>query len=103
MQSCVWAKSNQGDSTHHAFDALPDHMPTSAAACGCRVFNNHLIFAAFCAGSTATAERIYAPSYITHFCRSASKDSSVPEEELICDLHWEGVHTGNGTFSLGHN
>src|SRR5690554_564315 len=26
MRSCVWAKSNQGDSTHHVFEALPDHI-----------------------------------------------------------------------------
>src|SRR5690554_7107622 len=31
MQSCVWAKSNQGDSTHHVFEALPDHINTANA------------------------------------------------------------------------
>lgn len=102
MQSCVWAKSNQGDSTHHVFEALPDHINTANAEFGHRVFNNQLIFSSLRADSVGTAEEVYDPSYSTHLYRSAITDSAFAEEELISDLHWEGVHTGNGTFSLDH-
>src|SRR5690554_2035274 len=100
MQSCVWAKSNQGDSTHHVFEALPDHINTPNAEFGHRVFDNQLIFSSLRADSVSTSEEVYDPSYSTHLYRSAIQDSGYNEEELIKDLHWDNVHSGNGSYSL---
>src|SRR5690554_4826452 len=100
MQSCVWAKSNQGDSTHHVFEALPDHINTPNAEFGHRVFNNQLIFSSLRADSISSAEEVYDPSYSTHLYKASVQDSDYGKDELIKDLHWENVHTGNGSFSL---
>jgi len=100
MQSCVWAKSNQGDSTHHVFEALPDHINTPNAEFGHRVFNNQLIFSSLRADSISSAEEVYDPSYSTHLYKASVQDSGYGKDELIKDLHWENVHTGNGSFSL---
>lgn len=99
MQSCVWAKSNQGDSTHHVFEALPDHINTPNAEFGHRVFDNQLIFSSLRADSVSTSEEVYDPSYSTHLYRSII-DSAYNKEELIKDLHWDNVHSGNGSYSL---
>jgi len=100
MQSCVWAKSNQGDSTHHVFEALPSHINTPNAEFGHRVFNNQLIFSSLRADSISAEEEVYDPSYHTHLYKTKIQEGVYGEEELIADLHWEDAHTGNGAYSL---
>jgi len=100
MQSCVWAKSNQGDSTNQIFEALPDHINTPNAEFGHRIHKDELIFSSLRADSVSTAEEVYGSSYSTHLYRSKIKDSTYSKEELIKDLHWDNVHSGNGTYSL---
>jgi hypothetical protein len=99
-QSCVWAKSNRGDSTHHVFESLPEHINTPNAEFGHRVFNNQLIFSSLRADSMSTSEEVYDPSYSTHLYKSTIQDSSYTKDELIKDLHWGNMHSGNGAFSL---
>ncbi|PKR80391.1 hypothetical protein CW751_09975 [Brumimicrobium salinarum] len=99
-QSCVWAKSNQGDSTDHIFEALPSHINTPNAEFGHRLINNHLFFSSLRADSISAEEEVYDPTYSTHLYKSKLQDSTFKEEEIIEDLNWTDAHSGNGTFSL---
>jgi len=103
IQSCIWAKSNQGDSLDYIFEALPDHINTPNAEFGHRIHKNQLIFSSLRADSISTSEEVYDPSYRTHLYSSVIKEGQFETENRIDELAYENVHTGNGTFSLDGN
>lgn len=100
IQSCVWAKSNQGDSTNLIFEALPEHINTPNAEFGHRIQNNQLIFSSLRADSISAAEEVYDLTYSTKLYSSLIKDGQFETEKRIEELSYENVHTGNGSYSL---
>ena len=103
VQSCVWAKSNQGDSLDYIFSALPDHINTPNAEFGHRIHNNKLIFSSLRADSISAQEEVYDFSYNTHLYLSETKEGQFQTEKPILELAYENAHTGNGAYSLDGN
>ncbi len=100
VESCVWARANQGDSLDLVFESLPQHINTPNAEFGHRIQNNQLIFSSLRADSISTSEEVYDPSYSTHLYSSLINEGQFSPEKRIEELAFENVHTGNGTFSL---
>lgn len=100
VQSCIWAKSNTGDSVEHVFESLPEIINTQNAEFGHRIHRDKFIFSSLRADSISAAEEVYDPSYHTHIYSSLIKDSTFSEGEIIEGLNGEDYSSGNGTYSL---
>ena len=100
IESCVWAKANQGDSSKLIFQALPKHINTQNAEFGHRIQNNQLIFSSLRADSISSTEEVYDLTYTTHLYKSNIHEGQFEKENRIEELSFENVHTGNGTYSL---
>jgi tetratricopeptide (TPR) repeat protein len=103
ISSCIWARSNIGDSTNLIFEQLPETVNTPDAEFGHRVFNNKLLYSSLRADSLGNKEEVYDPSYSTHLYTSKIQDSTYKKGEAVEDLFWEKHSVGNGTFSLDSN
>ena len=100
IQSCIWAKANQGDSINLIFEPLPDHINTPNAEFGHRIHNNQLIFSSLRADSISETEEVYDPSYSTKLYSTLISEGQFEKEKRIEELDWKNIHTGNGAFSL---
>ena len=100
VESCIWAKANQGDSIEQIFEALPEIINSPNAEFGHRIHNNRFIFSSLRADSISATEEVYDPSYQTHIYSSSMEDGQYAEGELIEGLNVEGNSSGNGAFSL---
>lgn len=100
LQSCVWARSNQGDFSDLVFEALPEHINTANAEFAHRIEGNKLYFSSLRADSIGETEEVFDLSYKTHLYATEISKEGFGEDELIKDLKWEEANTGNGTFSL---
>jgi hypothetical protein len=100
ISSCIWAKSNVGDSSKLIFEHLPPEVNTVNSEFGHRSYKNELYLSSLKADSMGDGEIIFDPSYHTHLYSAKIKDSLFQEPELIEDLFWKKFNTGNGTFSL---
>ncbi|PWH86452.1 tetratricopeptide repeat protein [Brumimicrobium oceani] len=100
VQSCVWAKSNEGDTANYIFEALPKHINTPNAEFGHRIHKNQLIFSSLRADSISTNEEVYDTTYSTHLYRSAMENGEYLNANQIEELAFDNIHTGNGTYSL---
>lgn len=99
VQSCIWAKSNVGDSLSLIFEHLPPAVNTVDSEFGHRVYQNKLYLSSLKADSTDD-EVVFDTSYHTHLYTSEIEDSSFQKPDRIGDLFWRKFNTGNGTFSL---
>ncbi|WP_107039878.1 tetratricopeptide repeat protein [Brumimicrobium mesophilum] len=100
IESCVWAKANQGDSSKLVFQSLPEHINTPNAEFGHRIHNNQLVFSSLRADSISTSEEVYDLSYHTNLYVSKINEDQFDTEKRIEELAFENAHTGNGSFSL---
>ncbi|MDX1653465.1 MAG: DUF1573 domain-containing protein [Brumimicrobium sp.] len=98
--SCLWAKSNQGDSIDWVFEQLPENVNTLDAEFGHRVNKGKLYYSSLRADSVGAMEEVFDPNYNTHLFKSTIEDSSFKDGVMIDELNWEGMSSGNGTFSL---
>lgn len=99
VQSCIWARSNAGDSSKLIFEHLPESVNSVDSEFGHRVHDGKLYLSSLKADSTSE-EVVYDTSYHTHLYTSNIKDSSFKDPQRVEDLFWNKFNTGNGTFSL---
>tara|TARA_B100000508_G_scaffold141093_1_gene146530 strand:- start:35097 stop:37343 length:2247 start_codon:yes stop_codon:yes gene_type:complete len=99
VQSCIWARSNVGDSSNLIFEHLPENINSVDSEFGHRVYGGQLYLSSLKADST-NEEVVYDTSYHTHIYRSDIKDSAFQDPEKVEDLFWSKYNSGNGSFSL---
>ena len=101
VQSCIWARANQGDSSDLIFEQLPEIINTVDSEFGHRLNGGKLYLSSLRPDSAGLNEVIYDTAYQTHLYTSTIKEDSIFEKsERINDLFWSNYSTGNGTFSL---
>jgi len=100
VSACVWAKSMIDDSTDVIFGALPTTVNTKNAEFGHLIFENKLLFSSLRADSVHDNEEIYDKNYHTHLYFSEKQGENYLKSEVLKELFYEKLNTGNGTFSL---
>ncbi len=100
VRSCIWARSNKGDSVRELFEHLPQPVNTIDSEFGHRLFDDQLLISALKADSTGEEEKVYDTTYSTHLYISQLEDSVFSQPELVEDLFWNNFSVGNGSFSL---
>jgi len=100
VSACVWAKSNQFDSTKVIFSALPQTVNTKNAEFGHLIVDNKLVFSSLRADSVHAGEEVYDKNYHTHLYQSTIQDGKFGQAEVLKELYWEKLNTGNGALSL---
>lgn len=100
VRSCIWAKSNVGDSSKLIFEQLPSNINSENSEFAHRLKGNQLILSSLKADSINDKEVVFDTSYHTHLYRSNIKDSAFQDPQRIEDLFWNKYSTGNGTYSL---
>ncbi|MGM0478026.1 MAG: DUF1573 domain-containing protein [Bacteroidota bacterium] len=100
VKSCIWAKSNQGDSVREIFEHLPEPLNSVDSEFGHRIFKDQLLLSALKADSTGEGEKVYDTTYSTHLYTSQLEDSAFSQPKVVEDLFWDNFSAGNGSFSL---
>lgn len=99
LESCIWAKANQGDFSDLIMEPLPDYINTKNAEFAHRVEGNTLYFSSLRADSISAAEEVYSTTYKTQIYSSEIKEQ-YGKDELVDGVNWDHSNSGNGTFSL---
>ncbi len=100
VSACVWAKSMIDDSVDVIFGSLPTTVNTKNAEFGHLIFENKLLFSSLRADSVHENEEVYEKNYHTHLYKSEKQGEEYLKSEVLSDLFYEKLNTGNGTFSL---
>jgi tetratricopeptide (TPR) repeat protein len=101
VQSCIWARANQGDSSDLIFEQLPSIINSVDSEFGHRLNGGKLYLSSLRPDSSGLNEVIYDTAYQTHLYTASIKEDTLFENpERINELFWSNYSTGNGTFSL---
>ncbi|MEX1191496.1 MAG: DUF1573 domain-containing protein [Brumimicrobium sp.] len=100
FSSCLWARTNYGDSIDWIIESLPEVVNTPDAEFGHRLYDGKLYYSSLRADSIGEKEEVYDPNYSTHLYTSRVEDSAFQEGEVVKDVFWKEYNTGNGAFSL---
>lgn len=101
IESCLWAK-DQFDGKY-PLKPLENSINSNDAEFGHLILGESLIFSALKADSISSEEQVYDKNYSTHLYKKSLSDSTNAKPELIKELFFEKMSTGNGTFSLDSN
>lgn len=97
IESCLWAMEQfEGK---YPLQQLGTEINSKDAEFGHFVIDDVLFFSALKADSISSNEEVYDKNYSTHLYKKALGDSSRNPPELVSDLFFENLNTGNGTFS----
>jgi hypothetical protein len=100
MESCLWAKSAVKDTTNLIFSRLPETVNTPNSEFGHTLIDGKLIFSSLRADSIGSGEEVYTKSYKTRLYQSVVDSGKLEQSTRIDELFFNGLSTGNGTFSL---
>lgn len=100
ISACVWAKSTIDDSADVVFTNLPETVNTKNAEFGHLVFENKLLFSSLRADSVHTNEEVYENDYHTHLYYSDKQDDKYTRADVVKELFYKKMNSGNGSFSL---
>ena len=100
VSACVWAKSTITDSTDVIFSHLPTTVNTKNAEFGHLIWEDKLLFSSLRADSVHENEEVYDKNYHTHLYSAQKSGVHYNETQVIKDLFYDNLNTGNGTFSL---
>lgn len=103
LESCIWAKSAQKDSTEHIIQALPTTVNSPNAEFGHTIFNNKLVFSSLRGDSIHPNEEVYSIEYKTRLYQATQKENTFEKNKLIKELAFNELNTGNGSFSRDGN
>jgi tetratricopeptide (TPR) repeat protein len=98
IESCLYALNYLADAQLQ-INKLPDFINSKDAEFGHTIFGDQLIFSSLKGDSISENEEVYSKAYRTRLYQTdlSNEDGKV---ELIEDLFFEKMNTGNGTFSL---
>lgn len=97
--ACQWVLNHEEDSSLLILEHLPEHINTSDAEFGHRLYNNKLYYSSLRADSVGAEEEIYATTYKTHLFVSEIVSDTFGVSNRVEDLFWKEFSTGNGSFS----
>lgn len=103
LESCLWAKSAQKDSTEHIIQALPQTVNSPNAEFGHTIFNNKLLFSSLRGDSIHPNEEVYSVEYKTRLYQAAFTETTFEKNQLIKEFAFKELNTGNGSFSRDGN
>ncbi len=98
LESCLWAQSAIRDTSDLETVSLPEGLNTVNSEFGHVFIDSTLVFSSLRADSVGIREEIYDPHYTNQLYQFPF--GSKAEAERIAALTTQGMHAGNGTFSL---
>jgi tetratricopeptide (TPR) repeat protein len=100
FESCLWAKSQMDEQSKLIFEHLPEHINTKDAEFVHRIHNNQLLFSSLKADSIGSSDEVFSTTYKTRLYTSKIQEETYNKVELLKDLAFENLSSGNGTWSL---